>query len=205
MWGTDARRRLGGQSQCQAFQQQGRGYNASTPIVDGSTLIYCGSGRGATAVKIEKAGDTFTAKELWKNPDNSVQFNTPVLEGGYLFGLSAANDLFCISAQDGKTAWTAPSAPPAANADAAPGGGGRGMRGGGMRGGGGFGSVVDAGSVLLALTPASELIAFKPDGKAYGELARIKVGSSATHAYPVISGNRLFVKDQDAVTLYTVQ
>ena len=179
---------------------QGRGYNASTPIVDGDTLIYCGSGRGATAVKIEKSGDAFAAKELWKNPDNSVQFNTPVLKGGFLYGLSANNDLFCVSAQDGKTAWTAPAAAPAAGAAAQPGGGGgRGMRGGG------FGSVVDAGSVLLGLTPASELIVFQPDGKAYGELARIKVGSSQTHAHPVVSGNRLFVKDQDAVMLYTVQ
>jgi len=31
------------------FVVQGRGYNASTPIFDGQTLIYCGSGRGATA------------------------------------------------------------------------------------------------------------------------------------------------------------
>jgi len=184
------------------FVVQGRGYNASTPLVDGDTLIYCGSGRGATAVKIEKAGDAFTAKELWKNPDNSVQFNTPVLKGGSLFGLSANNDLFCVNAQDGKTAWSAPSAAPAAGVAAQPGGGGGGGRG--MRGGG-FGSVVDAGSVLLALTPASELIAFQPDGKAYAELARIKVGSSATHAHPVVSGNRLFVKDQEAVMLYTVQ
>lgn len=184
------------------FVVQGRGYNASTPIVDGDTLIYCGSGRGATAVKIEKSGDTFAAKELWKNPDNSVQFNTPVLKGGFLFGLSANNDLFCVNAQDGNTAWTAPLSPPAA-AEPPPAGGGR-PQGRGMRGGG-FGSVVDAGSVLLALTPASELIAFQPDGKAYGEVARIKVGSSATHAHPVVSGNRLFVKDQEAVMLYTLQ
>ncbi len=184
------------------YVAQGRGYNASTPIVDGDTLIYCGSGRGAIAVKIEKSGDAFAAKELWKNPDNSVQFNTPVLKGGFLFGLSANNDLFCVNAQDGKTAWTAPLSPPAA-AEPPPEGGGR-PQGRGMRGGG-FGSVVDAGSVLLALTPASELIAFQPDGKAYSELARIKVGSSQTHAYPVASGNRLFVKDQDAVMLYTVQ
>jgi outer membrane protein assembly factor BamB len=183
---------------------QGRGYNASTPIVDGSTLIYCGSGRGATAVKVEKAGETFAAKELWKNPDNSVQFNTPVLNGGFLFGLSANNDLFCLNARDGKTAWTAPAVPPAPTPAETPAtGGGRGGRGGGMRGG--FGSVVDAGTVLLALTPASELIAFLPDGKSYSELARLKVGSSATYAHPVVSGNRLFAKDQDAVMLYIVQ
>ena len=31
------------------FAVQGRGYNAATPIVDGQTIIYTGSGRGATA------------------------------------------------------------------------------------------------------------------------------------------------------------
>jgi outer membrane protein assembly factor BamB len=190
------------------FAVQGRGYNAATPIVDGQTLIYCGSGRGATAVKLEKSGDVFAAKELWKNPDNSVQFNTPVLKSGFLYGLSAGNDAFCLNAQDGKTAWSAPLSPPApaeAATEAPPEGGKkRGGRGGGG-GRGGYGSVVDAGSVLFALTPASELIAFQPDSKAYGELTRIKVSASPTHAYPVVSGNRIFVKDQDSVTLWTIQ
>jgi hypothetical protein len=125
-------------------------------------------------------------------------FDTPVLKNGLLFGLSAANDFFCIDAKDGKTAWTAPSAP--ATAGDAPGGGG----GRGGRGRGGYGSIVDAGSVLLALTPSSELIAFEPSPKAYNELARIKIAETPTHAYPVASGNRLFIKDQDAVTLWTV-
>ncbi len=186
------------------FVVQGRGYNASTPIFDGQTLIYCGSGRGATAAKVEKAGDTFAVKELWKNPDNSVQFNTPVLKGGFLYGLTAGNDLFCLNAQDGKTAWSAPLMPPAASAEAQPEGGRRGGRGGRMRGSG-FGSIVDAGSVLLALTPASELIAFEPTAKAYTELARVKVAGSPTYAHPVISGNRIFIKDQDAVMLYAIQ
>ena len=190
------------------FAVQGRGYNAATPIVDGQTLIYCGSGRGATAVKLEKSGDAFAAKELWKNPDNSVMFNTPVLKSGFLYGLTAGNDVFCLNAQDGKTAWTAPLSPPApaeAVAEAQPEGGKkRGGRGGGG-GRGGYGSIVDAGSVLFALTPASELIAFQPDQKAYAELARIKVAGSATHAYPVVSGNRIFIKDQDSVTLWTIQ
>lgn len=78
------------------------------------------------------------------------------------------------------------------------------MRGGGMRGGG-YGSVVDAGSVILALTPASQLIAFAPGGQAYAELARIKVADSPTHAYPILSGHRIFTKDQDSVTLWTLE
>jgi hypothetical protein len=64
---------------------------------------------------------------------------------------------------------------------------------------------VDAGSVLLALTPASQLVVFQPDAKAYAEIARIKVADSPTHAYPVVSGNRIFIKDQDAVTLWTIE
>src|SRR5262249_39364630 len=66
------------------FAVQGRGYNAATPIVDGQTLIYAGSGRGVTAVKLEKKGDSVTATDLWKNADNSVMFNTPVLKNGLL-------------------------------------------------------------------------------------------------------------------------
>lgn len=178
------------------FAVQGRGYNAATPIVDGQTLIYTGSGRGVTAVKLEKKGDGIAATDLWKNTDNSVMFNTPVLKNGLLFGLSAGNDFFCINTKDGKTAWTAPST----HAAASEGGGGR--RGMGR---GGFGTIVDAGPVLLGLTPASELIAFQPTDKAYTEVARIKVADTPTYASPVPSGNRLFVKDQDAVTLWAVQ
>jgi outer membrane protein assembly factor BamB len=186
------------------FAVQGRGYNAATPIVDGQTLIYAGSGRGVTAVKLAKKGDGVASTELWKNADNSVMFNTPVLKNGLLFGLSAGNDFFCINAKDGKTAWTAPSARAAANAASDGGGGGGGGRKGGM-GRGGFGTIVDAGSVLLGLTPSSELIAFQPTDKAYTEVARIKVADTPTYASPVPSGNRLFVKDQDAVTLWAVK
>ena len=79
-----------------------------------------------------------------------------------------------------------------------------GMRGGGMRGGG-YGTLVDAGPVLLALTPASQLIAFAPGGSTYTELARIIVADSPTQAYPVVSGRRIFTKDLDSVTLWTVE
>ena len=188
------------------FAPQGMAYNAATPIVDGQTVIYCGQGRGATAVTLEKQGDGFVAKELWKNPDNSVQFNTPVLRDGFLFGFSARNDFFCINAQNGKTAWTTPFTPPASGAE----GQGQAQGQGGMRGGrgmgrsAGYGSIVDAGSVLLALTPASQLVAFEPSDKAYTELARIKVADSQTYAYPIVSGKRLFVKDQDSVTLWAL-
>ena len=164
------------------FAPQGMAYNAATPIVDGQTIIYTGQGRGTKAVKIEKQGDGFAAKELWSNPENAVQFNSPVLKNGLLFGLSQRGNFFCINAQTGQTAWTDPT-------------GGR----------GGFGSIVDAGSVVLALTSKSPLVAFEPNDKEYKELASFKVAENQTYAYPVVAGSRIFVKDQDSITLWTVE
>ncbi|HZT78739.1 MAG TPA: PQQ-binding-like beta-propeller repeat protein [Gemmataceae bacterium] len=164
-------------------------YNACTPmVVEGQTVIWSGSGQGTKAVRLEKKGDELAAKELWTNPE-SVQFNTPVVKDGFVYGISNRNQLFCINARDGKTAWTRPL----------------GAGGGGRRGPSGYGSVVDAGPVLFALTPSAELVVFATGGKEFKEVAKYKVADSQTYAYPVVSGNRVFVKDRDSLTLWTIE
>jgi hypothetical protein len=55
-----------------------------------------------------------------------------------------------------------------------------------------------------ALTPSFELIVFPPTAEKYAEQARIKVANSPTYAYPVVSGNRVYGKDQDSLTLWTI-
>ena len=164
------------------FAPPGRAYNAATPIVGKQTIIITGAGRGTKALKIEKQGDAFAAKELWSNPELATQFNTSVLKEGLLFGLSDRSNLFCINAQTGQTAW----------ADAT------------AHGSRGFGAIVDAGSCLVVLANDSELIIFKPDGKAYGEIRSYKVAGTPTYAHPVIAGNRVFIKDEEAVTMWTI-
>lgn len=175
----------------------GRDYKAATPIVDGQTVFI--AGRGTKALKLEKAGDGYAWKELWNNPDVAVQFNTPILKDGHLYGLTPGNDLFCVNAQTGERTWLTPTSQPGASPSPAPGGpgGGRGRGGGGS----GFGSVADAGPVLIALTPASQLIVFEPNSKAFSEVARIKVADTPTHAHPILAGPRLIIKDQNSVAL----
>ncbi|MCF7972648.1 MAG: PQQ-like beta-propeller repeat protein, partial [Phycisphaerae bacterium] len=151
-----------------------RAYNAATPIVNGQTMIYAGQGRGTTAVKLSKDGAKFAAEQLWSNPDNTVQYNTPVLKNGQVFSLSSQDSLVCINAKDGKTAWANP-----------------------VEGGRGYASILDAGSALIALTPKGQLIVFEPSASAFKQLASYQVGSD-TYACPAISGNRIFVKDADS-------
>jgi len=69
----------------------------------------------------------------------------------------------------------------------------------------GYGSIVDVGSALVALTPAGELVVFQSTGDAFNELARYKVAERGTYAYPIPAGNGVYVKDQDALTLWTVE
>ena len=132
---------------------------------------------------MDKQGDGFVANELWSNVEIAPQYNTPVLRDGLLFGLSDRSNLYCINAQTGQTAWTDATA----------------------RGSRGFGSIVGAGSCLAVLTNDSELVVFKPSGKEYSELAKIKVSETPIYAHPVIAGKRIFIKDQDTVTMFVVE
>lgn len=159
-----------------------RDYNSVCPLVEGQTVFCLGKGRGTRAVKVEKQGETFTAKESWSTKDNPVIYNTPVVKNGLIFGLSASDNLYCMKAEDGKTLWTHS-----------------------MRGGKGYGSIVDAGPVLLALTPAGRLIVFEPSDKEFKEVASYKVADGDTYAYPIVTGNRIFIKDRDSVTLWVIE
>jgi hypothetical protein len=66
------------------------------------------------------------------------------------------------------------------------------------------GAVLDAGPVLLALTGDSELVAFEPSAKGYRELAHYKVSATSGLPYPIVSGNRVFVKGRDTLTLWAL-
>jgi outer membrane protein assembly factor BamB len=157
-----------------------RFYNSATPIVDGQTIIYTGQGTGTRAVTIDKQDENFTVKELWSNKEVGTGFNTPVLKNGLLFGLSGQRYFYCIDAKTGKTLWTDTN-----RIDQ-------------------FCSILDAGSVLLALPSTSELIMLKPSNNQYEEVSRIKVSENATYAHPVIRGNQIFIKDEETLKMLSI-
>jgi outer membrane protein assembly factor BamB len=193
----------------------GRTYNSSTPVIEGDVVLFSGGGRGTHAYRIEKQGEKCTAKEVWKNMEVAVMYNTPVVKDGLIFGLTATDALFCLDFKTGKLAWShsllqaGGGGPPAKGGSTPPGQGQPPRKGGGqgrgMRSQPGYGSIVDAGPVLLALTPRAQLLVYEPAGKAYKQIASYKVADSQTFSYPIIDDNRIYVKDQDSVILWTVE
>jgi outer membrane protein assembly factor BamB len=165
------------------FVPQSRAYNAATPIVDGQRIIYTGAGRGTGMISIEKQGNGFTTRDIWNNPEVAVQFNTPVLKDGMLFGMTNMGKLFCLEAVTGKTLWI-----DSFQLDR-----------------GGFAAILDVGEVMMVLPSNPELIAFKPEGNSFTELGRTKVADSPTYAHPVISGKTMYIKDSDSVICWNIQ
>jgi outer membrane protein assembly factor BamB len=156
-------------------------YMNDTPIIAGDTVIFSAQGTGTAAWKIEKQGDKFAATPFWKKGQASSNYNTPVMRDGLLYGLSSGQTLYCMDAKTGEVLWN----------DA--------------KRRGECGAVLNAGSVLLALTSDNNLVAFEPSAKEYKELARYRVSNTYTWAYPIIAGNRIFVRDSNSLTLWTME
>lgn len=145
-------------------------------------MIYTGQGSGTRAVRLEKQGDDFSVKPLWHNEEIGTSYNSPVLRDGLIYGISSKGQCaFCLDAGTGKTVWTDTSLSDR------------------------FGTTLDAGSVILNLLTSGELVAFEPSNTGYSELARIKVTETPVYTHPVIAGNRVYVKDQDTLAMFTLE
>ena len=106
----------------------------------------------------------------------------PVLRDGLIFGVSQqGRNFFCLDAKTGEKKW---------NDDTDH---------------GECGSILNVGSVMVALTSDKDLIVFRPGAKEFSEVARYRVSSSPTWCVPILTGNRIYVKDKaGSLTLWTV-
>ncbi len=159
-----------------------RFYNSSTPIVDDQNVIVAGQGVGTKSYQIEKKDDNYSFSENWINSDYGVSFNTAVLKDGYLYGHEARlGKLYCLNASTGKTAWADSTSHNR------------------------FAATLNAGEILMTLPATGNLIVFRPNSEEYVQIKEYKVSDTEVYAHPVISGNRIYVKDQDFLTCFSVE
>jgi outer membrane protein assembly factor BamB len=157
---------------------QQRYYNCVSPSIDGQTIYLTGQGSGMKAIKVEKSGNEFMTKEIWTNPEVGAKWNTPVLKDGFLYGFTDQKRIYCLNAVTGQTSWI----DNVVNSD--------------------FSTIVDCGSVIIGLTSTDNLIIFKPDPAAYTEIKKYKVSETSIYTYPIIAGEKIYIKDAETLMRY---
>jgi hypothetical protein len=66
--------------------------------------------------------------------------------------------------------------------------------------------VVDAGSVMVALSPGGDLVVFQPNAAEYSEVARYKVSEDGDcYSHPILSTRGIYIKDRDSVALWSAE
>jgi outer membrane protein assembly factor BamB len=159
---------------------QQRFYNAASPYIDGQTIYYTGQGTGMKAIKVEKSGNEYVTKELWTNPTIGAKWNTPVLKDGFLYGFTDQKRIYCLNSTTGQTAWI----DNAVNSD--------------------FASIVDCSTVIIGLPSTANLIVFKPASTAYSEVIKYKVSETSVYSYPIVAGEKIYIKDAETLMMYKI-
>lgn len=158
------------------------GMQAITPIVYDGTVIVSSYHSGVTALKPKRSEGRWAVDVVWETKDVSMFLSNGVLIGDTLFGLAdkASGQYFALDAKTGKILWL--GKPRQATNTA----------------------VVKAGDLLFLLNDDAELIVAKSNRTAFEPLMSYSVADSATWAQPVVSGNRIFVKDVSSLALWTL-
>ncbi|MGH9346609.1 MAG: PQQ-binding-like beta-propeller repeat protein [Vicinamibacterales bacterium] len=156
--------------------------NSVTPLVHKDLVIYSGLEQPVVAVRPVTSGGRWGLEKVWENTENGMYMSSPVIVGSRLFGLSHRNRgrFFALDLGTGRTLW-ATRGREAENA-----------------------AIVSAGTLLFLLKDDAELVIARPNAASFDVVRRYTVAESPTWAHPVVDGNRIFVKDAERLTLWTV-
>jgi outer membrane protein assembly factor BamB len=157
--------------------------SSTTPLRVGDLLLASSITYGSVGLRITTNDGKPGVKEVWKNPDLTCYFSTPVAVGKehvYMVTGSVPNpfgktppeaSLKCVVAGTGKVLWSRPKI------------------------GKYHASMISTGdNKLLLLDDAGSLALLEPNVKEYKELARSKV-CGETWAHPALANGRLYIRD----------
>jgi outer membrane protein assembly factor BamB len=156
--------------------------NSLTPIVYGQSVIVGGNGRPIEAYAPARQGATWVATKLWENADATMRMSNGVIVRDMLISLSTRNmgQYFAIDAKTGKTLWLSE---PRQAAQAA---------------------IQTAGDLLFSLEDDGELVISRVTPTAAAPVTRYDLSEGETWTQPVISGNRVFIKDVSSLALWSL-
>jgi outer membrane protein assembly factor BamB len=155
--------------------------NIATPIVRGNRVfLSSGYGTGAALLEMTAASGGITAREVYFSHEMRNHHASSVLIGDYLYGFSDSI-LTAMSFDTGKVAWRDRSV--------------------------GKGSMVFADDRLYLFSETGVVGLAEASPSGYREHGRFEIsaGRLPTWSHPIVSGGKLFIRDQDTIYAYDVR
>jgi outer membrane protein assembly factor BamB len=154
--------------------------NIATPIVRGNRVFLSSDyGTGAALLELRASGNGVSARQVYFTNEMRNHHASSVLIGDYLYGFSSSI-LTAMHFDSGKVAWRDRSV--------------------------GKGSVVAADDRLYLYSEDGVVGLAEPNPAGYREHGRFRIntGNLPTWSHPVVSGGKLFIRDQDTIYAYDV-
>ena len=156
---------------------------SQTPLVHRGSVIQNGRGHGVTSFRAARTDGEWDTADEWSVAQVSLHMANPVAYGAVMFGLSHRNSgqYFALDLDSGSVRWT--SAPRQAE----------------------HASLALAGDLWFSLEDDGELLVLDARADEFRPLRRYPVADTATWGAPALSGNRIFVKDENHLTLWVME
>ena len=157
-----------------------QGISVAQPLLLPGDRVFlsAGYGRGAVLINVTRAAGGFSADTVWSNTRMKNKFTSSVLYDGYIYGLDEAI-LACIDAATGERMWKS--------------------------GRYGYGQLLLAGSHLIILTEAGDVVLVKASPERHQEVARFSAIAGKTWNHPVIAGGRLLVRNGREMAAFDIR
>jgi outer membrane protein assembly factor BamB len=161
----------------------------NTPIVSGSlAYVTVGAGQGCDLVRIEKEGDDFKPVVQYTNKNMTNHHGNVLLHQGHVFGFAEGKGWTCQNLESGEVAWAER----------------RQLRAGSL--------VFGDGRLYLYGEDDGTVVLIEASTAGWSEKGRFKIPQQSKQRKPsgkiwtppVISGGRLFVRDQELLYCYRI-
>jgi outer membrane protein assembly factor BamB len=160
------------------------GRHVTTPVVVNDMVMVASHQVGLIGIKISKEGETFKADQAWVAKESAINFSSPVVVDGYLYGAGPSQNIVCVDVKTGKQMWSKD----------------------GYFAGSAAGSVhagfMVMGSNILVLTDRGELVMIAADSRECNQIGRAQV-CGINWCNPAYADGKLYLRD--AASLWCVR
>ena len=153
-----------------------RGMNILTPTVFNDSVFTSSYNNGSYMYKVSAEENSMTSSKAWQGPERGYM-SSPIRIDNHVYLHLQNTRLACIDLETGETKWKSKQY-------------------------GKYWSMICSGDRILALDERGELLLVRANPEKFDLLDRKEVSEESTWAHVALSGNQIFVRELNGLTLY---